>query len=71
MREELSLKGMRAKFGAAGNRQLAEQLLATGEKTVVMLDHSDTWGGVDSSGGIPKGQNRFGHILMQVRAELK
>ena len=58
---------MRAKFAAEGPARAA--LLATAGKTVVVVS-TDTWVGVDNSGGLPHGRNHGGRLLGQVRDEL-
>ena len=64
----LMLEIVRAKF--TQNPELAEKLLATGEKRLVEgTAWNDTCWGIDIHTG--KGENRLGKILMQVRDELK
>ena len=59
---------MRAKY--AQHKDLAAALLATGDKTIVMIDN-DTWGGMNAATGVPRGKNNVGKALMYVRSELK
>lgn len=59
---------VRAKF--VQNKELAEQLLMTGNKILVEGNRwGDTFWGVDKRSGI--GENHLGKILMKVRDELK
>lgn len=66
VQEEVMLAGLRAKFGQ--HPDLRERLLASGER--VLVEHTERdgyWG--DAGDGT--GQNRLGHLLMRVRAELR
>ena len=63
-----SLKvGLRAKV--AQTPGLRAELLATGDKTLVLVD-ADKWAGMDASLGIPTGRNYYGAALMELRDEL-
>jgi len=67
-RVQAALEGMRAKFSQ--HAAIKDVLLATDDKQLVFLD-TDTWAGVDNTGGIPKGHNNLGMALQQVRDELR
>jgi ribA/ribD-fused uncharacterized protein len=54
--------GLRHKF--TQNLALLEKLLATGNKTIVEHTVNDSYWG---DGGDGSGQNRLGHILMELR----
>ena len=65
MKEDIMLKGLRAKFHQ--NIVLQNQLLKTGS-TLLEEDASwDSYWGIGKSG---KGKNRMGYLLMKVRDEL-
>lgn len=66
VKEMVMLDGLRAKFGQ--HPDLRERLLLTGEH--LLVEHTrndDLWG----DGGDGTGKNRLGHLLMQVRTELR
>ncbi len=66
--DTVMLAGVRTKFYA--DDTLADMLLATGDEELVELNHwGDVYWGVDHQTG--QGQNKFGDILMQVRAEIR
>lgn len=66
VKEAVMLAGLRAKFGQ--HPDLRDRLLSTGERTIVeYTEHDDYWG--DTGRGT--GRNRLGHLLMQVRVELR
>ena len=66
--DTVMLEGVRTKFYA--DDTLADMLLATGDEELVELNHwGDVYWGVDHQTG--QGQNKFGDILMQVRAEIR
>jgi ribA/ribD-fused uncharacterized protein len=67
VKEEMMLKGLRAKFHQ--NEDLAEKLLDT--KDAILQEGNtwrDTYWGIDLNSGA--GRNRLGELLMQVRKEL-
>tara|TARA_Y100000310_G_scaffold94631_1_gene92389 strand:- start:3790 stop:4212 length:423 start_codon:yes stop_codon:yes gene_type:complete len=66
VKEDVMLAALRAKF--VPGTDLAERLLATGDKQLVEGNH---WG--DEYWGVCKGKglNRLGHLLMLVRSELR
>ena len=66
-REAALLAAARAKF--AQHEALRAELLATGDRLIVLLD-PNKFLGVDASGGAPNGRNHVGKALMAVRAEL-
>jgi len=68
VREVVMVDGITAKF--TQNSELAAELIATGAKTIVMVDAADKWGGMSAEGGIPTGKNKVGEALMKVRADL-
>ena len=53
----------------ARHAAVREMLLSTMGLQIVCVD-SDRWFGVSAASGVPSGQNRYGHVLMQVRDEL-
>ena len=65
MREEVMLKGLRIKFS---NRMARDLLLSTGNRKLVESSPFDYFWAAGQDGS---GQNRLGHLLMQVRAELR
>jgi len=65
VKEEIMLKGLRAKFDQ--NVFLRTQLLATG---TAELEEQAPWDSYWGSGRTGKGKNRMGHLLMKVRTEL-
>ena len=65
---DVLLTVLRAKFKQ--NPKLAEELVATGDRTIVNAD-TDSWAGMSAAGGIATGQNNVGKALMQVRGELR
>lgn len=65
VRESVMLEGLRAKFGQHPN--LRGQLIKTGTRYLVELTHQDNYWGDPGDG---TGQNRLGHLLMQVREEI-
>jgi len=67
-RGDVLLAAVRAKFYQ--HKDLAAELLATGDKTIVMIDN-DTWGGMNAATGVPRGKNNVGKALMYVRSELR
>lgn len=67
-REAILAEATKAKFRQHVN--LAEILLATGDKTLVCID-MDPWAGMQSLGGIPTGHNNIGKALMTVREGLR
>ena len=66
VKDEIMLRAVRAKF--AQHSQLAALLLSTGDALIVEHSRRDRYWG---DGGDGTGENRLGHILMQVRAELR
>eukprot|EP00927_Polykrikos_kofoidii_P017162 TRINITY_DN17789_c0_g1_i1.p1 TRINITY_DN17789_c0_g1~~TRINITY_DN17789_c0_g1_i1.p1 ORF type:complete len:428 (-),score=85.09 TRINITY_DN17789_c0_g1_i1:324-1523(-) len=66
-RESFLIGAIRAKFNQ--HSDLATQLLATGDRTIVLVG-TDPWAGMQAPGGIPSGQNHLGKALMEVRKEL-
>lgn len=66
MKESVMLQGLRAKF--AQHPDLRERLLASMERLLVEHTRNDPYWGNGEDG---TGQNRLGHLLMQVRAELR
>ena len=68
VKEVVLAEALRAKF--TQHSTLGADLLATGSKTIVMVDQVDQWGGMNAAGGIATGKNRVGKLLMQVRSEL-
>jgi hypothetical protein len=65
VREEALLAALTAKF--TQHSALRAELMATGSKSLVLVD-ADQWGGMSASGGIPTGKNRVGKCLEAVRA---
>ena len=66
--DTVMLEGVRTKFYA--DDTLADRLLDTGNTELVELNQwGDVYWGVDQHTG--KGLNKFGDILMQVRAEIR
>lgn len=66
--DTVMLEGVRTKFYA--DDTLADMLLATGNEELVELNHwGDVYWGVSQQTG--EGLNKFGNILMQVRAEIR
>lgn len=66
VKEEVMLEGLRAKFRQ--HPDLRELLLGSGNR--LLIEHTrndDYWG----DGGNGAGKNRLGHLLMQVRTELR
>lgn len=70
VREGIMLELIRRKF--FGHPELAERLLNTGDVYIEesLLWHDRFWGNC-ICGSCPAGQNKLGHIIMQVREELK
>ena len=66
VKDEIMLRAVRAKF--AQHAQLAALLLSTGDALIVEHSRRDHYWGDGADG---TGENRLGHILMQVRAELR
>ncbi|MBW7884116.1 MAG: NADAR family protein [Caldilineaceae bacterium] len=66
VRDEVMLRALRAKFDQHAG--LRAQLLATGDAQLIENSYSDLYWG---DGGNGSGQNRLGHLLMQVRDELR
>ena len=66
VKEAVMLEGLRAKFGQ--HPDLAERLLHSGDRLLVEHTRNDSYWG---DGGDGSGQNRLGHLLMQVRAEIR
>lgn len=64
-RESAMLRGLRAKFNQ--HPELTELLLQSGDAILVEHTADDAYWG---DGGDGSGQNRLGHLLMQVRTEL-
>ena len=60
------LEGLRAKFGQ--HPDLAARLLHSGDRLLVEHTRNDSYWG---DGGDGAGKNRLGHLLMQVREELR
>ena len=66
VKERVMLDALRAKF--AQHDELRGLLLGTGEAELVEHTANDAYWG---DGGDGSGKNRLGHLLMQVRAELR
>lgn len=66
IKESAMLKGLRAKFNQ--HPDLTEKLLTSGDRRLVEHTQQDCYWGDD---GDDSGQNRLGHLLMQVRKELR
>jgi ribA/ribD-fused uncharacterized protein len=66
VKDEIMLRAVHAKF--AQHAQLAALLLSTGDALIVEHSRRDYYWGDGADG---TGENRLGHILMQVRAELR
>lgn len=66
VKEAVMLEGLRAKFGQ--HPDLAERLLLSGDRLLIEQAQNDTYWG---DGGDGTGKNRLGHLLMQVRAEVR
>ena len=66
IKEQVMLKGLRAKFEQ--HPDLQERLLRTGDRLLAEHTKNDNYWG---DGGDGTGENRLGHLLMQVRAELQ
>ena len=66
VKEVVMLEGLRAKFGQ--HPDLAERLLRSGDRLLVEHTRNDSYWG---DGGDGSGKNRLGHLLMQVRAEIR
>jgi ribA/ribD-fused uncharacterized protein len=65
VREEVMLRGLRLKFRNAAAREL---LLSTGNRMLVESSPFDYFWAAGQDGS---GQNRLGHLLVQVRGELR
>ena len=65
LREEVMLSALRIKFGNPAAREL---LLSTGSRMLVESSPFDYFWAAGQDGS---GQNRLGHLLMQVRSELR
>ncbi len=66
VKDQVMLEAVRAKF--TQHDDLREILLGTGEALLVEHTENDSYW---ADGGDGSGKNRLGHILMQVRAELR
>jgi ribA/ribD-fused uncharacterized protein len=66
VKEQVMLAALRAKF--TQHEDLREVLLGTGDALLVEHTANDAYWG---DGGDGSGRNRLGHLLMQVRAELR
>lgn len=66
VKEAVMLEGLRAKFRQ--HPDLAERLLRSGDQILVEHTRNDTYWG---DGGDGTGENRLGHLLMRVRAEIR
>lgn len=66
VKEKVMLEALRAKF--TQHEDLREILLATGDAEIVEHTTNDSYWG---DGGDGSGKNRLGHLLMQVREELR
>ncbi len=66
VKELIMLEGLRAKFDQ--HPDLRARLLDSAERLLVEHTHNDLYWG---DGGDGTGQNRLGHLLMQVRQELR
>ena len=67
VKENIMLKALRAKFSDQQLR-LRSMLLGTGNRKLVEHTSNDSYWG---DGGNGSGSNRLGHLLMQVRSELR
>ena len=65
LREEVMLSALRIKFGNPAAREL---LLSTGSRMLVESSPFDYFWAAGQDGS---GQNKLGHLLMQVRSELR
>ncbi|MFZ6745942.1 NADAR family protein [Undibacterium sp. JH2W] len=65
VKETIMLTGLRAKFQS---QELKQLLLGTGKKLLVENSPYDSYWGIGPNG---KGKNRLGHLLMQVRGDIK
>lgn len=65
IRDSVMLNALRTKFSQ--HPDLAKKLLSSGERQLVELTENDEYWGDPGDGS---GQNRLGHLLMQIRAEL-
>jgi ribA/ribD-fused uncharacterized protein len=65
VKEEVMMQALRAKFAA--HVELRRLLLETGEEPIVENAPGDYYWGCGADGG---GQNRLGHLLMELRREL-
>lgn len=66
VKDAVMLEALRAKF--AQHPDLAERLLRSGDRLLVEHTRNDTYWGDGEDG---TGKNRLGHLLMQVRAEVR
>ena len=66
VKEQIMLEAVRAKF--TQHDDLKQTLLGTGNATLVEHTDNDSYW---ADGGDGSGKNRLGHILMQVREELR
>lgn len=66
IRENIMLTALRAKFKQ--HPDLSKKLLSTGDRYLMEFTDSDEFWGDAGDGS---GQNRLGHLLMQVRTEIK
>lgn len=66
MKEAVMLRGLRAKF--TQHADLARLLLSTGDALIVEQSPRDSYWGWGSD---HRGKNRLGHLLMQLREELR
>lgn len=78
IRSDVLLVALRAKFissqsgSAEESKKFAQDLLSTGDKTIVLLDSaSNTWQGMNGNSGTLQGGNGVGRALMVVREELR
>ena len=65
-KESVMLEGLRAKFEQ--HPDLRERLLHSGDRLLMEHTKNDRYWGTDGNG---TGKNRLGHLLMQVRTELR
>jgi ribA/ribD-fused uncharacterized protein len=66
VKEAVMMTALRAKF--TQHAKLKRLLLSTGDKILIEHTTNDSYWG---DGGDGSGKNRLGHLLMELRAELK
>lgn len=65
VKEKVMYQGLKLKF--TQNEDLKQKLLSTGQRKIIEHTKNDSYWG----DGLGKGLNRLGHLLMQLREELR